>query len=74
MTRSRTLGLVYLSPYIVGLLVFTAIPFLASLYLSFTDYNLMSSPKWTGLENYIDLFFNDRTFRRSFHPDPRRRP
>ena len=65
MTRSRTLGLVYLSPYIVGLLVFTAIPFLASLYLSFTDYNLMSSPKWTGLENYIDLFFNDRTFRRS---------
>jgi len=64
-TRSRYLGLAYLSPYIVGLLVFTALPFLASLYLSFTDYNLMSSPGWVGLENYIDLFTHDRTFRRS---------
>ena len=65
MTRSRFLGLGYLAPYIIGLLVFTAIPFLGSLYLSFTDYNLMSAPRWTGLENYIKLFTGDRTFRRS---------
>ncbi|MCA0939382.1 sugar ABC transporter permease [Salipiger pacificus] len=65
MTRKRMLGLGYLSPYIIGLLVFTMIPFGASLYLSFTDYNLMSAPRWTGLENYIDLFTKDRTFRRS---------
>ena len=65
MTSRRFLGLGYLAPYIIGLLVFTLVPFLASLYLSFTDYNLMSAPTWTGLENYIDLFTNDRTFRRS---------
>lgn len=65
MTRSRFLGLGYLAPYIIGLLVFTAIPFLGSLYLSFTDYNLMSAPRWTGLENYWKLFTGDRTFRRS---------
>ena len=65
MTRKRALGLGYLAPYIIGLLVFTMIPFGASLYLSFTDYNLMSAPRWTGLENYIDLFTKDRTFRRS---------
>ncbi|EPX75478.1 carbohydrate ABC transporter permease [Salipiger mucosus] len=65
MTRSRALGLAYLSPYIVGLLVFTAIPFLASLWLSFTDYDLMNAPTWTGLDNYIELFTDDRTFRRS---------
>lgn len=65
MRGTRTLGLWYLLPYIVGLLVFTLVPFLASLYLSFTDYNLMSAPKWTGLENYIDLFTRDRTFRKS---------
>ncbi|MBN9675621.1 MULTISPECIES: carbohydrate ABC transporter permease [Salipiger] len=65
MTRTRSLGLIYLSPYILGLMAFTAIPFLASFYLSFTDYNLMQPPKWTGLENYIELFTSDRTFRRS---------
>jgi oligogalacturonide transport system permease protein len=65
MTARRMLGLGYLAPYIIGLLVFTLVPFLASLYLSFTDYNLMSAPAWTGLQNYIELFTSDRTFRRS---------
>lgn len=65
MTARRMLGLGYLAPYIIGLLVFTLVPFLASLYLSFTDYNLMSAPVWTGLQNYIKLFTSDRTFRRS---------
>lgn len=65
MTARRLLGLGYLAPYIIGLLVFTLVPFLASLYLSFTDYNLMSAPVWTGLQNYIKLFTSDRTFRRS---------
>ena len=35
---SRYLGLAYVAPYVVGLLVFTAIPFVASFYLCFTDY------------------------------------
>jgi oligogalacturonide transport system permease protein len=62
---NRFLGLFYLSPYIIGLLVFTALPFAASFYLSFTDYNLMSSPVFTGLDNYWKLFTGDRTFRKS---------
>lgn len=62
---NRFLGLVYLSPYIIGLLVFTALPFAASFYLSFTDYNLMSAPVFTGLDNYWKLFTGDRTFRKS---------
>lgn len=62
--ESRFLGLAYLSPYIIGLLVFTAIPFVGSLYLSFTDYNLISSPVWSGLDNFRELT-NDRTFMRS---------
>jgi oligogalacturonide transport system permease protein len=62
---SRILGLFYLSPYIIGLLVFTALPFAASFYLSFTDYNLMSAPVFTGLDNYWKLFTGDRTFRKS---------
>lgn len=65
MKHRRFLGLAYLLPYIVGLLVFTAIPFLASLWMSFTEYNLMSAPKFSGLDNYVKLFSSDRTFRRS---------
>lgn len=62
--ESRFLGLAYLSPYIIGLLVFTTVPFVGSLYLSFTDYNLISSPVWTGLDNFRELA-GDRTFLRS---------
>lgn len=62
---NRFLGLFYLSPYIIGLLIFTTLPFMASLYLSFTNYNLLDQPTFTGLANYIKLFTNDRTFRKS---------
>ncbi|MCO5731438.1 carbohydrate ABC transporter permease [Rhizobium sp. SSA_523] len=62
---NRFLGLIYLSPYIIGLMIFTALPFAASFYLSFTDYNLMSAPVFTGLDNYWKLFTGDRTFRKS---------
>lgn len=65
MKSQRFLGLVYLSPYIVGLAVFTAIPFFVSLWLSFTKYDLMSDPRWVGLDNYVKLFTRDRTFSKS---------
>jgi multiple sugar transport system permease protein len=50
------------APLIVGLIVFVYAPMLMALYFSFTDYDLINPPKWTGLENlrYIlrwDLFW-----------------
>ena len=65
MRSQRFLGLAYLAPYVIGLLVFTAIPFIASFYLSFTRYDLMSEPRWAGLANYQKLFTRDRTFEKS---------
>ncbi|MDP9836489.1 oligogalacturonide transport system permease protein [Neorhizobium huautlense] len=65
MRSQRLLGYAYLAPYLIGLVIFTAIPFLSSLYLSFTSYDLMSSPQWTGLSNYQRLFTRDRTFEKS---------
>lgn len=65
MKGQRFLGLAYLSPYILGLLVFTAIPFVASFWLSFTHYDLLSPPEWTGLDNYEKLLTRDRTFTKS---------
>jgi oligogalacturonide transport system permease protein len=62
---SKYLGLLYVAPYILGLLIFTAIPFVASFYLSFTDYSLMSPPVWAGIQNYVELFTKDRIFQKS---------
>lgn len=55
-------GFLSISPWIIGFLVFTATPFLASLYFSFTDYDVLSPPKWVGLDNYERMFTRDRLF------------
>lgn len=49
-------------PTLLGLIIFTTGPILAALYFSFTNWNLLSTPKWRGLTNYIDLFTNDPLF------------
>lgn len=50
----------FLLPWFVGLVLITAGPMIASLYLSFTDYSLLQPPQWTGLENYTRLFDDPR--------------
>ncbi|WP_230394707.1 carbohydrate ABC transporter permease [Plantactinospora alkalitolerans] len=52
----------FLSPWVCGALLLTVGPMLASLYLSFTDYDLFTSPEWVGLENYKRLFTDDARF------------
>ncbi|SPF81883.1 carbohydrate ABC transporter permease [Pseudoprimorskyibacter insulae] len=63
--ESKYAGLWYVAPYVIGLLLFTAFPFVASFYLSFTDYDLLSKPEWVGTKNYEKLFSRDRTFDKS---------
>jgi len=55
-------GWLAISPWLIGFAVFTAFPFLASLYFSFTRYDVINSPQWIGLENYDRLFSRDRLF------------
>lgn len=52
--REAGWGFFLISPWIVGLLVFTAIPIIASLLLSFTNYDILNPDKirWVGLDNY----------------------
>jgi len=45
----------FLAPWVIGFLVFTGGPMIASLVLSFTEYDVISSPKLVGLENYRQL-------------------
>ncbi|MFC6600612.1 MULTISPECIES: carbohydrate ABC transporter permease [Bacillaceae] len=55
-------GYAFISPFIIGFLAFTIIPMAISLYLSFTNYDLFSTPKWIGLDNYIEMFTGDEKF------------
>ena len=54
--RNLGLGLAFISPWIIGFLVFTAYPVGASIYYSFCDYDVFSKPVWVGLLNYHDMF------------------
>lgn len=64
--REAVAGYVFISPFIIGFLAFTLIPFFTSLYLAFTDYNILTPPKWIGLDNFRRMFFEDKHFWTSF--------
>jgi multiple sugar transport system permease protein len=57
--RRRRLVLMLMSPWIVGFCLFFGYPLVMSVYLSFTHYDLLSSPKWIGWANYKYLFTQD---------------
>lgn len=56
-------GLGFTSLWFVGLGVFTAYPVLASVYYSFCDYSVLTSPVWSGTENYQRLWQDDLFWR-----------
>lgn len=54
--REALMGYVFLSPWILGFLIFLAGPMLASIYLSLTNYKMIQPPQWIGLANYERMF------------------
>jgi multiple sugar transport system permease protein len=56
--RRRLLPYLFISPWLIGVLVFYAYPIVASLYFSFTNYDVLRPPVWIGLQNYVTLFTN----------------
>ena len=60
--KKNLLGYAFLSPWLIGFLVFTLIPFVVSIYLSFTRYEVVSSPVWVGTANYGEMFSRDPIF------------
>jgi multiple sugar transport system permease protein len=55
----------FISPWVLGFLVFTAGPIIASLYFSFNDYTIIAPAEWVGLKNFERLFTNDDLFYKS---------
>jgi len=60
--REALEGYLGLLPWTIGFLAFTAGPILASIYLSFTQWDIVGTPKWIGFANYRHLFTDDPLF------------
>jgi multiple sugar transport system permease protein len=59
--KEQRAAYLFLSPWLIGLAAFWLIPIVASLLLSFSEYDIITPPQWLGLDNYRELF-SDRTF------------
>lgn len=55
-------GLILSLPFFILFLMFTVVPVLGSVAMSFTNFNMMSFPKFVGAENYSRLFLQDSIF------------
>ena len=51
-----------MAPYLLIFLTFTIIPVVVGFALSFTNYDMLQSPKFVGLDNYVNLFLYDEVF------------
>jgi len=61
MKQKKTSYLMML-PYMVFFFIFTILPVIVALFLSFTEYDMVQSPIWIGIENYLRMFLNDEYF------------
>ncbi|ODU58448.1 MAG: ABC transporter permease, partial [Acetobacteraceae bacterium SCN 69-10] len=58
-------GYLFLLPWFIGFFGLTIAPILSSLYLSFTNFDMLTPPQWVGMDNYVRMFTNDPKFYQS---------
>ncbi len=63
--RRNLAAYLFITPWIISLLLFTAYPVLASFYFSFTKYTVLNPPQWIGLSNFDTMFRKDPLFWKS---------
>ncbi|MBR4017036.1 MAG: sugar ABC transporter permease, partial [Oscillospiraceae bacterium] len=51
-----------IAPFLIAFFIFTVLPVVAAIALSFTDFNMLQTPNWVGFDNYKTLFLNDDVF------------
>ena len=54
--KNALMGYIMVSPILVGILLFTVVPVFFSLYISFTDWDMLHPQTWVGLQNYQTIF------------------
>ena len=55
-------GYLFLSPWLLGIILFIVGPMMTSGFLSFTRYDVVNPPTFVGLDNFIEIFTKDRLF------------
>jgi multiple sugar transport system permease protein len=65
--RGSAGGYLFLAPWLIGFFGLTLGPALVSLYLSFTDFDLLSDPRWIGAANYVRIATSDAKFTAAMH-------
>jgi len=60
--QQALVGYAFIAPNFLAFLIFVAGPVVAGLFISFSEWDLLSPPKWVALQNYVDLLTNDRLF------------
>ncbi len=63
--KENLIGYFFIGPWLICFLAFTAVPFVTSFFLSLTEYDMLSAPKFVGLKNYVRMFTSDKLFRQS---------
>ncbi|MFA6663087.1 MAG: sugar ABC transporter permease [Lachnospiraceae bacterium] len=56
--KNLRLGLLFISPIIIGFCCFDLYPIIMSLYYSFTDFSILRAPEWIGIDNYVEMFMD----------------
>jgi multiple sugar transport system permease protein len=54
-------GYLFISPWLIGFLILTVWPMIQSMYYTFTDFSLLSPPRWVGMQNFKEIS-EDRYF------------
>jgi oligogalacturonide transport system permease protein len=65
MYENKKLGFLFVLPFVLGVLGFKLFPFVMSMALSFTEYDVFSPPRWVGAGNYVEIAVGDQVFRQS---------
>lgn len=65
-TREAVEGYLFALPWLVGLSIFILYPFIANIFYSFTEYNIIEPPVWVGIDNYRVLM-HDSLFWKSLY-------
>lgn len=60
--RNQLMGLLFISPWLIGFLLWTLYPLISSFYYSLTRYDLLRDPIFLGFQNYREIFTNDPLF------------
>ncbi len=59
--QNQIAGMLFVSPWVIGFILWTLVPMASSFYYSFTQYDLLTPPRWLGLNNYTNLI-TDKDF------------